>query len=363
MDNPVFASPTFPGLNHHRTLDEHDVEYSSFASDCPDLSSSLSLEPLTPTGHRRPSMTPSVSWEPGQSFSVSSLDTTAPSTPIKSESLPEIDMMNSEGLPVTAGFDTGYCYTVPGQPSSLDYKWFDEMPLGCSGEQPSAFQNVQQLFPYPSDGRSNLCLSRLIFVEEHVDTWSNMETGSVSPRPWSDETIDPSKAFLEPVTSPGPFDASPISPTILDSYRPTSVQFKSSPPAPCSPLEVRTQRRAVRKRTPKRTGSLLNSLPPVIKATNKFKCTHPDCKDKGFKRAEHLKRHMKCHSDMRPFKCELCGRGFSRSDNRRAHYDTHGNKTKGRNAYYEECDPESVKFKFGKKANVQKGRVGVKSKL
>lgn len=65
----------------------------------------------------------------------------------------------------------------------------------------------------------------------------------------------------------------------------------------------------------------------------KFVCKH--C-DKRFKRHEHLKRHMKIHTDDRPFCCDIegCGRKFSRSDNFRAHRRTHMKKG-GRNSFVE----------------------------
>jgi hypothetical protein len=364
-----------PNLSHHETTDNTDLDYSSFTSDCSSLNSSLYISPLTQTTsmvHRRPSVASSETWEPGPSFSVSSLDTTAPSTPIKSGPHLPLDMIMSEphGISMMGPFESGYCYLMAEQTPAFDTNasWFDDTTGTCAGEQSIVAQNCHQHmhpFSYPADGRYDLSLSRGIFPEDNVDLVSEEWRTSPDNHPWVGETMDPSKTFLEPITPPRPYNASPISPMTLDPYTPTPVQPKSSPVGLCSPLELKSQRRTARlsKKTPKRAGSLLNSLPPVIKATTKFRCEHPDCKDKAFKRAEHLKRHMRCHSDKRPFKCEMCGRGFSRSDNRRAHYDTHGNKTKGRNAYYEECDPESEKFKYGKKANTQKMRVSVRSKL
>lgn len=87
------------------------------------------------------------------------------------------------------------------------------------------------------------------------------------------------------------------------------------------------------------------------KATHRSTCTSPasaangagiskphECKHchKTFKRLEHLKRHLKIHTDERPYQCDVhqCGRRFSRSDNLRAHRRTHMKKG-GRNLFIE----------------------------
>ncbi|KXN72615.1 hypothetical protein CONCODRAFT_24759, partial [Conidiobolus coronatus NRRL 28638] len=56
-----------------------------------------------------------------------------------------------------------------------------------------------------------------------------------------------------------------------------------------------------------------------------YLCTQPGC-GKRFKRAEHLKRHVRCiHNHDRPFTCPYpsCQKPFSRSDNLTQHIKIH----------------------------------------
>ncbi|KAI1925378.1 hypothetical protein LOZ04_001977 [Ophidiomyces ophidiicola] len=52
-------------------------------------------------------------------------------------------------------------------------------------------------------------------------------------------------------------------------------------------------------------------------------CPIPSC-GRLFKRLEHLKRHVRTHTQERPYPCPYCNRAFSRSDNLAQHRRTHG---------------------------------------
>ena len=52
-------------------------------------------------------------------------------------------------------------------------------------------------------------------------------------------------------------------------------------------------------------------------------CAYEFCK-RPFKRLEHLKRHVRTHTQERPFKCSKCARAFARQDNLTQHIRIHG---------------------------------------
>jgi len=57
-------------------------------------------------------------------------------------------------------------------------------------------------------------------------------------------------------------------------------------------------------------------------------CPIPTC-GRLFKRLEHLKRHVRTHTQERPYVCPLCNKAFSRSDNLAQHRRTHEPRADG----------------------------------
>ncbi|KAH7122456.1 STE like transcription factor-domain-containing protein [Dendryphion nanum] len=57
-------------------------------------------------------------------------------------------------------------------------------------------------------------------------------------------------------------------------------------------------------------------------------CPIPTC-GRLFKRLEHLKRHVRTHTQERPYVCPLCNKAFSRSDNLAQHRRTHESRQDG----------------------------------
>ncbi|KAK7184335.1 Transcription factor steA 2 [Paraphaeosphaeria sporulosa] len=68
-------------------------------------------------------------------------------------------------------------------------------------------------------------------------------------------------------------------------------------------------------------------------------CPIPTC-GRLFKRLEHLKRHVRTHTQERPYVCPLCNKAFSRSDNLAQHRRTHEPRQDGEPLDFNEEDLE-----------------------
>ncbi|CAF3445417.1 Transcription factor mst12 [Fusarium graminearum] len=68
-------------------------------------------------------------------------------------------------------------------------------------------------------------------------------------------------------------------------------------------------------------------------------CPIPTC-GRLFKRLEHLKRHVRTHTQERPYVCPHCSKAFSRSDNLAQHKRTHGREDGGDGSLHMSGDEE-----------------------
>ncbi|KAJ9094991.1 hypothetical protein QFC21_005784 [Naganishia friedmannii] len=85
-----------------------------------------------------------------------------------------------------------------------------------------------------------------------------------------------------------------------------------------------------------------------------FQCPLETC-SRLFKRLEHLKRHVRTHTQERPYTCSYCGKGFSRSDNLTQHVKIHAKAaSRGERGKTELTDDEQEMA-----AKILEGRVGV----
>ena len=75
-------------------------------------------------------------------------------------------------------------------------------------------------------------------------------------------------------------------------------------------------------------------------------CPIPMC-GRLFKRLEHLKRHVRTHTQERPYVCQLCNKAFSRSDNLAQHRRTHEINPDGVAPSEEEIEEERLEMEEG----------------
>ncbi|KAL9070284.1 MAG: hypothetical protein Q9161_004977 [Pseudevernia consocians] len=75
-------------------------------------------------------------------------------------------------------------------------------------------------------------------------------------------------------------------------------------------------------------------------------CPIPTC-GRLFKRLEHLKRHVRTHTQERPYVCPHCQKAFSRSDNLAQHRRTHEARPDGEVGAYSDEDLEAEENEFG----------------
>ena len=367
------------------------------SSECPSMASSFS--PLdsptpTPTSMYSQASLASPGWHEGGSFPAHQYERHTGSTPLRS-AFRLADMTStgeSMGMPY-AHMDTqdrmAMSDYLPGYDDNVEQFWIPsstDMSKPYDNGQglpyPSAVPSYPQMArghyrhqhaPYLPESTTNPCLSRPMFSQpermpnsvsmNNMLNW--MPSESMAP-----QTITPSQAFPQPITPPPSYSDFPASFNTFKHTPNTPVRscslgtpsgtetpmsrLSGSAPGdyhedfPMSPYRdgfprSRQPSRKISKKSSKQSLSL-ESLPSIIRQVQ-FKCKEPGCKGR-FKRQEHLKRHMKSHSQEKPHVCWVpgCHRAFSRSDNLNAHYTKTHSKRGGRNRYVATLDETSPDF-------------------
>lgn len=367
------------------------------SSECPSMASSFS--PLdsptpTPTSMYSQGSLASPGWHEGGSFAAPQYDRHSGSTPLRSAfRLADMTSSTGESMDMPYAMDTqdrmpmpeylpGYDDSVEQFliPSDMSKSYDNPHGMSYHSTMPSYPQMSRGQYrnphvPYLPESATNPCLSRPIF--QHTDRMPNSMTMQ-NMLPWlpaaeamAPQTIAPHQAFPAPVTPPPSYSDFPAS---LSSFKQTpttpvrscSLGTPSGTETPMSrmsgsagdyqedyPLSPyrdgfsrgmqRQPSRKVSKKSSKQSLTLDN-LPSIIKQVQ-FKCKEPGCKGR-FKRQEHLKRHMKSHSQEKPHVCwvPVCHRAFSRSDNLNAHYTKTHSKRGGRNRYVATLDETSPDY-------------------
>lgn len=367
------------------------------SSECPSMASSFSpLDSPTPTSMYSQTSLTSPSWHEGGSFSVhpnQHYDRHTGSTPMRSAfRLADMTATTGDSMAMPYALDTQDRMPMPeylpGYDDNVEQFWIpSDMPktydnphgmqyLSGMASYPTMARTHYRHAPYLPESATNPCLSRPIFSQpERMSSSMSMgnmlhwmpPTESMAP-----QTIAPSQAFPQtaPVTPPPSYSDFPTSlnafkQTPTTSIRSCSLGTPSGTETPVSrvsggagdfhedfPLSPyrdgmsRPSRLPSRKlsRKSSKNNLTLESLPPIIKQVQ-FKCKEPGCKGR-FKRQEHLKRHMKSHSQEKPHVCWVpgCHRAFSRSDNLNAHYTKTHSKRGGRNRYVATLDETSPDY-------------------
>lgn len=380
------------------SLDCHSLS----ASDCPSMTSSFS--PLDSPAHtpsdvrRRPSPKIPRSLPEAALFSEYPFDMESSQTTLRSgpSRVADVGLMSgcSASYNAVGEHDRGALFEfVPGYGENVENLWIPSEPQkGFTEESGFRFPQVGMEYPpiaqsfgptYLKGATSNPCLSRPSFRDEECMLRSSSSPENITPWAFSEsipaQTITPSQAFHEAPATPQPSYMGYTAPGSPATTQSPNTQLSMSPlgtPSPIdacmqsfpngeheldeeessaisSALQARLRQRRGKRQLSKRDEAKcqvakqnlkLENLPSIIRQVQ-FRCKIPDCKGK-FKRQEHLKRHMKSHSQEKPHVCWVpgCNRGFSRSDNLNAHYAKTHSKRGGRNRYVATLDESSPDY-------------------
>lgn len=115
------------------------------------------------------------------------------------------------------------------------------------------------------------------------------------------------------------------------------ASFHSSPSHQPYPLQHHAVQRTANGVFRRARSATLGEMAPYPQKSHS--CPIPMC-GRLFKRLEHLKRHVRTHTQERPYLCNLCNKAFSRSDNLAQHKRTHETSADGSAPSEEEMEEE-----------------------
>ncbi|KAG0666391.1 hypothetical protein C6P46_004961 [Rhodotorula mucilaginosa] len=246
---------------------------------------------------------------------------------------------------------TGMTLAQEAVPSVLEHP-----PLSCA---PS--DNVMPVFTLPASGyaSSSSCSSqfrpeshmtstewfgRHLVHDPAIDTplpvSAPVDGGRFQPYPSHRRSRSQASSILEgmqPESSLGEqhYSCSPAMPKLPLATPPTSPSRTRPNSVSSSASELGLQMSPIHPRHRKSPRTPFSTSADEAAGAKKkpHKCAHPDC-DRAFKRAEHLRRHERVHTQERPFQCHEhgCGMRFSRHDNLLQHQKTHFKNGKTRRA-------------------------------
>ncbi|KAJ3055415.1 homeodomain transcription factor ste12 [Rhizophlyctis rosea] len=246
---------------------------------------------------------PSTGSSPNLSFAPS------PEMSASSRGSPELNSESDDGL-----------HNRPYFPSKHDPQW----QRRSSHFQPSPYQYhsapniVQSTQHYP-------------YMEDDMHPYPEPEHNGMLSLLEDNVPFSPHRQHM-PHGSYSNYDQQPSSNSYIRLRRSSISEYHFPAPPTLKTQQLSQSLPALTTSSPTDKESLSEVAPPAKKARRHeerraYTCSVTACA-KRFKRFEHLRRHMRCHTGEKPFPCTVpgCGKAFSRSDNLTQHLKVHENQ-------------------------------------
>ena len=182
-------------------------------------------------------------------------------------------------------------------------------------------------FDFPSlPNLENGSLRSVPFSQAGPQTYDEQNFGPImtSSVEIAREDTNDSDAAGHRSSGPSAHRQNPLSPSV--DYRVDAGARGAAKASPkCSPFHVKLSSEALSLHDGTETPAAPQSTGNPPKG---FACPLLSC-GRLFKRLEHLKRHVRTHTQERPYECQRCSKRFSRSDNLTQHIKTHEKADRG----------------------------------